>query len=202
MNSDELLTQFRSDIPLPDEATAQQVYTRATSARGRLARRGLVLALGAAIVAAIAAVALSGAFGNREGSIPTTGEQCCGGMTVTYSRNGETLSSVSVMLSLHEANARVHLEVLHSDAPSIELYRGKGKTEVVFRGDVSTTDTPPAVAVGPTGDASPEPGWSFWSGTLSPSDWTGGCGTGLYAIQYVTSSSDFGRSEWFRCNGS
>ncbi len=69
MNSDELLTQFRSDIPLPDEATAQQVYARATSARGRLARRGLVLALGAAIVAAIAAVALSGAFGNREGSI-------------------------------------------------------------------------------------------------------------------------------------
>lgn len=50
MNSDELLTTFRSNVPLPDETVARQIYAGATGGRRRVPRRRLVLA--AAVVAA------------------------------------------------------------------------------------------------------------------------------------------------------
>ena len=213
MNSDDLLTSFRSDIPLPDEATARRIYADATSARRRLPRRGLVLVLAVALGTAIAAVALTGGFDTGKRPVPATGDQSNSGLRVSYSRNSGTLRSIAVTLSLDFANARVQLQVLHSDASSTELYRGKGSKEVVFQSQVSTTATPPAVLVGPTGDASPEAGRSFWSGTLFPSDWNGGCQSGLYGIRYLAipsaasfatatkepGSEEVGDSEWFRC---
>ena len=50
MNSDELLTDFRSDVALPDEATARAVYARASARPRRVPNRRLVLV--AAVVAA------------------------------------------------------------------------------------------------------------------------------------------------------
>jgi hypothetical protein len=71
MNDDELLTTFRSDVRLPDEATARQIYGRATSGRRRLPRRRLMLAVavvGAAALAAGLSATLGGASPDAESS--------------------------------------------------------------------------------------------------------------------------------------
>jgi hypothetical protein len=53
--TDDLLTEFRADVPLANAATARRIYKRATSGRRRLPRRRLILVL--AVVTAIAAPA-------------------------------------------------------------------------------------------------------------------------------------------------
>jgi hypothetical protein len=58
MNTDELLTEFRSEVALPDAATAQRIYALATRGRPRVvARRRLAVAL--VVVVAGAGAALS-----------------------------------------------------------------------------------------------------------------------------------------------
>jgi hypothetical protein len=52
--TDDLLQDFRSGVPLPDEATARRIYARATSQRRRLPRRRLVLALAVVVAAGVA----------------------------------------------------------------------------------------------------------------------------------------------------
>jgi hypothetical protein len=52
--TDDLLQEFRSDVPLPDEATARRIYARAESSRGRLPRRRLVLAVALVAAAGVA----------------------------------------------------------------------------------------------------------------------------------------------------
>lgn len=55
MNTDELLTAFRSTVPLPDEATTRRTYEYATQSRRRLVtRRKLLIAAAVAGAAAIA----------------------------------------------------------------------------------------------------------------------------------------------------
>jgi hypothetical protein len=59
--TDDLLKTFRADVPLPDEATARRIHSRATSRRRRLPRRRLILILAVATaIAAPAAVLGSG----------------------------------------------------------------------------------------------------------------------------------------------
>jgi hypothetical protein len=53
--TDDLLTEFRSDVPLPDETTARRAYERAThSQRQLVTRRRLVIAAAVVAVAALA----------------------------------------------------------------------------------------------------------------------------------------------------
>ena len=41
-----------------------------------------------------------------------------------------------------------------------------------------------------------------WSGTLTPSDWDGGCQNALYRIEYAFGpDGDSGVTDWFRCSG-
>jgi hypothetical protein len=54
MTPDDLLTTFRSDVPLPDEPTARQIYRRATTGNRRAPRRRLVLVVAVVVAAAIA----------------------------------------------------------------------------------------------------------------------------------------------------
>jgi hypothetical protein len=54
MSTGELLTQFRSEIPLPDKALARQVYARATNDRRRITT-------GRAVAIVLAAACLAGA---------------------------------------------------------------------------------------------------------------------------------------------
>lgn len=188
--TDDLLTQFRSSVQLPDEATAQRVHARATDGRRKLRRRPLVLALVAAVGVAFAAAAFAGAFSTGEPPVATTGEQGPAPMTIAYSRTEGTLNSIAVTLSLDVSDATVRLQVVNVDSK-----------EVVFEEQVSTTDTPPAALLGPTGDTSPEPNRSFWSGTLYPTDWNGGCQAGRYQIRYSSATGGSGDSEWFSCRG-
>ncbi len=53
--TDDLLTEFRSSVPLADEATARRIYGRATSGRRRRPRRRHVVAIALVSVAGIAA---------------------------------------------------------------------------------------------------------------------------------------------------
>lgn len=52
--TDDLLSEFRSEVPLPDEATARRAHARAASGRRQAPRRRLVLAAAVVVAAAIA----------------------------------------------------------------------------------------------------------------------------------------------------
>jgi hypothetical protein len=126
-----------------------------------------------------------------------------GGLQISYFHSGGALSSIAVTLNPNVANASVQLQVVHSDATSYaEAYAGS--TQVVFQEQVSTT-TPPTSSTA----------LSTWTGTLSPTDWSGGCQSGLYRIKWVavgpgssfatassTPGNEVGASEWFSCGGS
>ena len=61
--TDDLLTSFRSDVPLPDDASAKRAYERAVNGRRRLPRRRLAYALAAVVVAGGLAGGLSATLG-------------------------------------------------------------------------------------------------------------------------------------------
>ena len=101
-----------------------------------------------------------------------------------------TLSSVDVVLRLYSAPGPVELRLVHS-TPSGDV--------VVYSTYVSTTPPTLGCASGPTGQSGPTGAdgptgasgravcygmqRSGWSGTLVPSDWTGGCqSSGVYWV--------------------
>jgi hypothetical protein len=54
VNPDDLLNTFRSEVPLPEDATAKQVYVRATAGPRRVRRKRLAVAVAIAAAAGIA----------------------------------------------------------------------------------------------------------------------------------------------------
>jgi hypothetical protein len=101
MNTDELLTEFRSAVPLPEEVIARQVYARATGDRRRVTTgRVVAVALAVACLAgAGTAVAYTvtrspshparsgvqhGPAGGRTSTSPTGTSTDCGIETQTY----------------------------------------------------------------------------------------------------------------------
>jgi hypothetical protein len=59
---DDLLTQFRDDVPLPDDATTQRIFVRATTSRSaRVSPRQLAFALVLVAAATLALVPIGGA---------------------------------------------------------------------------------------------------------------------------------------------
>jgi hypothetical protein len=163
----------------------------------------------AAICAVFAAVVATATFtsGPAHKAPPTAslhGDQSPGPMRINYVHSGGALSSIAVTLTPNVANASVQLQVVHSDATSYaEAYAGS--TQVVFQEQASTTASPASSF-----------GLSTWSGTLSPSDWSGGgCQSGLYQIKWVAvqpgtsfanasaaPGNEVGASELFSCSGS
>jgi hypothetical protein len=67
--TDDLLTTFRSDVPLPDDASAKRAYERATSGRRRLPRRRLAYAVAAVVVAGGLAGGLSETLGGASSNV-------------------------------------------------------------------------------------------------------------------------------------
>jgi len=216
----QLLRDHWSEVPKADEETVRRAFAYATSGtRTRLPRplrlRGvpplrlrIALPAAAAICAAAAALVATGTFTGGARQTPRhrvllNGDQAVDPFWTTYTRNGGALSSVGVNFSLNIANASIQLQVVHSDATSYaEAYAGS--TQVVYQTQVATT-TPPASSSA----------LSAWSGTLSPSDWSGGCQSGLYQMKWVavkpgtsfanassTPGNLEGASEWFSCTGS
>jgi hypothetical protein len=168
MNSDDLLAQFRSSVPLPDDPVSDRIYARATSSRPRIARPRLAVLIAATAVAAVGVAALDGTF---EGGATQANE---GGpkialkvappdilsVTPDLSDDG-TLASLSVTTKPTIADANTEVEVLLFDNTRT------GTNHVVFEEQVPTTA-------------------SSWSGTLYPNDWSGGCQSGRYAVLVVS----------------
>jgi hypothetical protein len=67
--TDDLLTTFRSDVPLPDDASAKRAYERAVSGRRRLPRRRLAYAVAAVVVAGGLAGGLSATLGGASSNV-------------------------------------------------------------------------------------------------------------------------------------
>jgi hypothetical protein len=67
--TDDLLTTFRSDVALPDHASAKRAYERATSGRRRVPRRRLAYALAAVVVAGGLAGGLSATLGGASSNV-------------------------------------------------------------------------------------------------------------------------------------
>jgi hypothetical protein len=67
--TDDLLTTFRSDVPLPEGASARRAYERATSGRRRLPRRRLAYAVAAVAVLAGVAGGLSATLGGASSNV-------------------------------------------------------------------------------------------------------------------------------------
>jgi hypothetical protein len=69
MTDDDLLTEFRSDVPPPDHASAKRAYEHAIGGRRRLPRRRLGYALAAVVVAGGLAGGLSATLGGASSNV-------------------------------------------------------------------------------------------------------------------------------------
>jgi hypothetical protein len=210
MNNDDLLTQFRADVPLPDESSADRTYAQATSTRRhgvRLRPLGLAVAALAAVGASVAAVALTGgSAASKPSTTPVGGDvPYTMGPGAQFTRVDGKLTSISFTIADdHFSAANLDVLVVHTDTPLDELRGTNPTTEVVFSEQLPMT---------PTGSTEPGTDWWTLSGTLSPSQWSGGCGNGTYGLRFAVSppgtsiadAFDHGPSDqqgftWFRCD--
>jgi hypothetical protein len=188
MNPDELLAQFRADVPRPDDATAERILRLVSSTRPRsVSPRRLVLAIAvtAAIGAAVAAVAFTDGS-DRTGSLtspPTTTTTTKSGrltpflpMTLDLTRTDGAVTSISMTAYARLSGATMKLQVWRSDTSQLSEVHSAG-SQVVFEQDVQMTDLAAPTVNGAL---------SSWSGTLTPNDWAGGCQDKLYWIRTVT----------------
>jgi hypothetical protein len=213
--TDDLLLTFRSKVPLPDEATARRIYARSVSGRPHTVKpRRLVVAVALLAIAGLAGglTATLDGGGSKPPTVTGPSGPVTGGLgpyannLFTFNRDGQLLTSVGVTVrSQYYPDATVAIEVLHRDA-SQPANIDVAKTETVF------VETAPMTATGATGEGAV---LSTWSGTLSPSDWNGGCQDGYYVIETAiypagtTHATPFDpkyqneeSNEWFSCNGS
>jgi hypothetical protein len=223
----QLLREFRTDVPVADAEARRRVYAYAIGEAGRLSirrswfgrqhrsKRRIAVFAGATLCAAVVAVAVTGTFGGGGKQAARQPVTVVGGdipqapMLVNPTFSAGTLSSVTVTVNPDIADASVRVQVLHSDATTYaNAYAAEsaGSDQVVFQEQGPATNTSTAGAAGA----------STWSGTLSPSDWNGGCQSGLYRIAVVwvgpgtlfanpASSPNSGggdESSWFSCTGS
>jgi hypothetical protein len=198
--TDDLLTTFRSEMPMPDEETTQRTYERATSGRRRLATRNRLVAV--AVVLALAGIAggLTATLGGGSSLKPwkigagggaASGKISLNPLSTEFTAAGAAYDSIDVsLLSVDNATA-LELRVVRSDAADVADADSAAST-VVFDDQVSMSD-----------DGNPEDGsYTTWSGTLTPSEWNGGCQEALYRIEYHFADSDlYGSSGWFQCSG-
>ncbi|MGH3010012.1 MAG: hypothetical protein ACRDLM_11490 [Gaiellaceae bacterium] len=199
---------------MPDETTARRIYAQAISSRRRLPRRRLTLVAAAAVCAAIAAAALAGAFRSSTTEINRQSGQAKGDRlfimvpSIKYTRAGGELTSIAATINDdHFSAAALNIEVLHTDVPLSELQGTNPETQLVF------SEQTPMTA---TGSTTPDTAWWTWSGTISPSDWSGGCTDGSYGIRFAVATAGTSIADafasgtgtdrtgiaWFRCNSS
>jgi hypothetical protein len=207
--TDDLLTAFRSDIPFPDDATARRIYFRAKAEPRRVVTRGRV-ALAVAVLAAAGTVVALGTTPGRRAGAPTvrsgpTGSTAPGGAgptdgnnppTVHFTASGNEYTSIDLTIRSSTPEAIGRVLVFRSDASDAHK-ADNAPDHVVFREQVSVTSVKPT-AVDPT--------QSTWSGTLTPSEWAGGCQHALYRITfdfgYPPRNLDAGGwTGWFQCKG-
>jgi hypothetical protein len=174
-------------------------------------RRGIVLALAAACAAvAVPAVVFSGAFRSsappESGPSPTTGHPIgYDPMNLQFTHSGSEIRAIAVTVNAPTRDATMLLQVI-TGSPYGHIV-SPATRKIVFQEQVPMTNIV-SPASGPNGTAA----LSTWSGTLSPSDWDGGCQHALYEVYAttVTSGASFDNppsgsqivgSQWFTCNG-
>ena len=199
--TDDLLTNFRSEMPMPDEETTQRIYARATSGRRRPVTRNRLVAVAAVIALAGIAGGLSVTLGGGSSPKPWTIGPAGGGpagkisanpLTTEFTDGGNEYTSIDASLLSMSSATTLELRVVRSDASDVADADSAANT-VVFDEQVSMN----------ADDANPEDGpYSTWSGTLTPSEWNGGCQQALYRIEYHFGDSElYGSSGWFQCSG-
>ena len=198
MNNDDLLTEFRGDVPLPDDPTKQRIYERATSGRRHVVtRRRLVLAV-AVLAAAGIAGGLSATFGGATQPAVTIPSVRLGGgtglnpFTADFTASGNEFTSIDLTIRSQTPETTLNVRVVRSDASQVPE-ADSAPNHVVLGEQVSMSAVLPGSVRGPVAE---------WSGTLTPSDWDGGCQQALYRIEYDFGSDDTsGSSGWFQCSG-
>ena len=196
------LTNFRSEMPMPDEETTQRTYERATSGRRHHVTRRLLVAVVAVLAAAGLAVGLDATLGGGShhpaltnpggpaGGPGSAGKISLNPLTTDFTASGGEYTSIDVSLLSPTSEPTLNLRVVRSDASNVADAE-TAPSEAVFYEQVSMTD-----------GSNPEDTFTRWSGTLKPSEWTGGCQQALYRIVYDFGTDEtWGSSGWFQCSG-
>jgi len=200
--TDDPLTTFRSEMPMPDEETTQRIYERATSGRrNRVTRRGLI-AVVAVLVAAGIAGGLTATLGGGGPKAPTgpwpkggpgagaSGKISLNPLTTDFTAGDGEYTSIDVSLLSPTSEPTLNLRVVRSEASGL-AEADSAPNEAVFGEQVAMTD-----------GSNPEDTFTTWSGALTPSEWDGGCQQALYRIEYNFGTEDTaGSSGWFQCSG-
>jgi hypothetical protein len=175
MSTETIEQRLHKFVAETDEPAWDDVLARAGKRRARLPRGRLVLALAACLVAAAFAAFLAGAFSSTPG---TTGGLGPGPyfnpLELQFKHNGGRLTSIDATVNAATLGGTVLIQVVQGQIDGPES-AAQGK--IVFQDRFPMTDLSSPVS-GPPGLEL----LSTWSGTLSPSDWTGGCGSGPYEI--------------------
>ena len=192
------LTTFRSEMPMPDEETTQRIYQRATSGRRHvMGRRRLVAAVAVIAAAGIAggltATLGGGGYKHHDPAAAGPGPSnkiSLNPLTTEFTASGDEYTSIDVSLLSPTSETTLNIGVVRSEASDV-AEADSAPYEVVFGEQVAMTD-----------GSNPEDTYTTWSGTLTPSEWTGGCQQGLYRIDYDFGTEDTaGSSGWFQCSG-
>jgi hypothetical protein len=192
------------DLP-PDQLQARKQHLVAEAHRDRRApfsppvlslsrHRLLVLgSVGCATAAAAIFVTLGGSV--RPHAVPPSASWPPGfaPIRLEFVRSGGSVASIRVVVNAPRRNGNMRLQVMRGNP-----YGPDSGRHVVFQEQAPMTNIK-SPANGPPGTVA----LSTWSGTLSPSNWDGGCQNALYAVQAAVQAKGGGMttlSEWFSCS--
>ena len=130
MNTDELLTQFRADVPLPDEATSRRIYAQATTRRRSLPRKRFAVAV--AVAALGVAGGLFATVGGTTADRPaatTNGDRFFIPLeNVSINRDGGTVTSIAfTVVDDHYPNGTLAVRVVRADETPVIGYDVKSE---------------------------------------------------------------------------
>ena len=198
--------RLRAFLERPDDADWQDVLLRAGDTRKQrrlLTRRRTAVVLAAGIAVAAPAVAFSGVLSSSsapQSSPPnpvlTTRPPAVrtplgfSPIALQLTRSGQRVTSIDVTVNAPTREATMLLQVLRGSP-----YGPDSNRTVVFQEQVPMTSIV-SPANGPSGTVA----LSTWSGTLTPSDWDGGCQNALYTVKAVAGIQTT-EAAWFRCSG-
>lgn len=171
MSTETMERRLHEFVAETDEPDWDDVLSRAGKPRVRPTRLRIVLALAVCVAVAATAAFLSGAFTSTHDGTGGLGPIPFDPLELHFTHDGSRLTSIDVTVNAATLGGTVLVQVVHGVID--ETHTG----QVVFQETVPMTDLASPVS-GPLGLEV----LSTWSGTLSPSDWTGGCGRGPYEI--------------------
>jgi hypothetical protein len=206
--------RLRGYLAAPDDADWQDVLRRVGEAPTRAApfftRRRMALALAACIAVAAPAVVLSGALTSsrsaqqHQATIAPRGARPMGyePIKLDFTRSGQQITSINLTANAPIRDATLQLQVLRTNDRSCPAC-SDAERQVVFQEQVPMTNIA-SPAEGPQGVVA----LSTWSGTLSPSNWDGGCQNAFYTVAFesgpsgspLADGSQSGNSAYFLCS--